>query len=82
MINKPRTFHLANLQIDPWYSRLFSKLTVSEMVMLLEWVNDHDQLGKNEFELAVNRMFLDREKPTHWLEINELAGACNILTPI
>ena len=60
----------------PWYGRLYKKLTqkdINEAEMFLE---KNSELPKEQYEIAVNRFYLDRPKDKNWLVITELLARC------
>lgn len=61
----------------PWLGKAYKKLTSAERELAREFTLSHGNLDKGAFELAVNRMFLMREKPKHWTIILELLTCCN-----
>lgn len=42
-----------------WYSRLYKKLKPTHIDFCTEFIEKNNNLNKDEFEKAVNRMFLD-----------------------
>ena len=62
----------------PIYQKLGQRLTEAEFDRIVEFIEDHDQLGHLEFEYAVNRMFLDgAPRPKNWGIIQELLTIVN-----
>lgn len=59
------------------YKKSLEKLTEAEFDLIVEFIDDHDHLGHLEFEYAVNRMFLDKEKPKGWAVIQEILVVVN-----
>ena len=59
------------------YAKSVTRLSESEFDLMVDFIDDNDDLGHLEFEYAVNRMFLDREKPKHWAIIQELLTVAN-----
>lgn len=64
------------LETDPWFSRVFKRLSKEDQALCLAWIQRNDALDKAAFEMAVHRMFLDKPKPKRWTEITELLHCC------
>jgi len=62
-----------------WLGRVYKKLTEEELRLAIRFMGKNHLLSKGEFELAVNRMFLDASKPRHFKEILELLTCANSL---
>jgi hypothetical protein len=62
------------------YEKSAKKLSNLEFDLILKFIEKNDNLGYLEFEYAVNRMFLDREKPKNWPIIQELLVVANSAT--
>ena len=60
-----------------WYGRIFTKLSAAHLALCEGFIKRNDHLSAAEWELAVNRMFLDAQKPKHWKEIVELLASSN-----
>lgn len=76
-MNRKQAFQ--SLEADAWFSRVFKKLKVADKALCLEFIEKNDALDRAAFELAVNRMFLDKaEKPKNWTLIVELIATANI----
>lgn len=71
-----RLEHFEKLKSHGWYSKLFKKLNANEIAFCESFLKKHDQMSANEFEMAVNRLFLEGEKPKRHLEMNELLLCC------
>lgn len=61
----------------PWFSRIFSKLKTDDVNFAVRFISENSSLEKGQFEMAVNRMFIGKEKPKRWKEIMELLTCCN-----
>lgn len=59
------------------YQKSARKLTEGEFDTLVAFIEDHEHLGHLEFEYAVNRMFLNREKSKNWVIMTELLMVSN-----
>lgn len=71
-LNKFRSF------IDhPWLKKSYKKLNVEELQIAENFITKNATTKKDEFELAVNRMFLNQSKTKHWSIIVELLSCCN-----
>lgn len=66
-----------DLKKHPWLGRSFAKLTGDDVNACLSFIKDNDGLSRPLFEMAVNRMFLDKAKPRSWKYILELLTVCN-----
>lgn len=60
-----------------WHSRTYKKLSASDIAIAKEFLTSIAKLSKDEQVQKCNRMFLDKDKPKKWKEINELC-ACAI----
>jgi hypothetical protein len=73
-----RLTEFQNLKTHPWHGRLFKKLLVAEVTACEQFIKNNDHLEVNEFEMAVQRMFLDKSaKPKNWTAMNELLVCAN-----
>ena len=60
------------LKHDAWYGPLFHKLKSSGQEYCLDFIEHNGELALPEWEMAVNRMFLDQPtKPANWTLIQE-----------
>jgi hypothetical protein len=57
--------------------RLYMRLTALELNIAHSFIKEHSEASKNDFDRAVNRLFINRDKPRHWLEIMELLSCCS-----
>lgn len=73
-----RATKLEQLKTHAWFGRVFKRLSKSELELARSFLQSHDDLAKAEFEFAVNRMFLDKPKPKHWVEILDLLANANV----
>lgn len=58
-----------------WYGKLYNKLSAAERVMCREFIFSRETLNADEFELAVNRWFVDKPKPKNWATMMELVSS-------
>lgn len=66
-----------SLRKDPWYGKLFPKLKSAGEKTCLDFIRANGDLAVKEWEMAVQRLFLDLEKkPTNWTLINEILIVC------
>lgn len=72
-----RLIKFFDLQTHAFAKRLYDKLTTADVELCVAFIKQHDALSQSEFELAVNRMFLDREKCKNWKIISELLSIAN-----
>lgn len=75
MMNRLKNFE--NLKTHPWLSRIYNKLSTSEIDFAVNFIKTNDALSKSEFEFKVNRVFINKEKPKRWKEISELLVCSN-----
>jgi len=61
-----------NLIKHPWFSKLYVKLTEKELVFCRNFLDNHETLDNGNFEMAINRLFLEKDKPKNWKVICEL----------
>lgn len=81
-INMDRVTAFNGLTVHPMLGRVFNKLTSEERALCRDFLAQHEALDKGEFELLVNRMFLDvGDKPMRWKEITELLACANSKLP-
>lgn len=72
-----RTETFLNFKTHPWLSKAFAKLSGAEIEIALAFLKTNEPLDKSKFELAVNRMFLEKQRPKHWSIIVELLTCAN-----
>lgn len=72
-----RLSNFKSLETHAWLSRVYSRLTAAELKMALEFIEKRDNLSGDDFEAAINRMFIDIKKPKHANEILELLACAN-----
>lgn len=65
------------LESDAWFHRLWKRLKPAEIAICEEFIRSHDHLGIGAFEMAVNRMFIDKAKPKNYPIILELLTITN-----
>lgn len=67
------------LETDPWFSRVWKKLKKSDIQICIDFINENNDLGIEDFEMKMNRFFLDKGdlKPKRHLEIIELIMISN-----
>jgi hypothetical protein len=62
----------------PWDKKL-KQMSDKEKAMVDTFIIENDHLSKSEFELLVNRLFLDKkDKPKNWTLITEILVNCNV----
>ncbi len=62
-----------------WLKRIYKKLSAKDLELAEQFILEKDSLDQNEFEMAVNRMFLDQpSKPPKWTLICELLANSNV----
>ncbi len=67
----------AGYQEHPVLSKPWKRLTDDELEFVGDFIHKLGQADKGQFELAVNRMFIDKPKPKHWAIIMELLSCAN-----
>lgn len=60
-----------------WHRKSFSKLSKAELELALNFIRENDALDAASFELKINRMFIDKDKPKHFSIILELLTCSN-----
>lgn len=77
-----RTDFFMALKEHAWLLKSFARLSAKEVSICLTFIVENDHLDKGEFEMKINRMFLDKiEKPKHWKEMSELLTCANSALP-
>jgi hypothetical protein len=69
--------HFETFKDHPWHKRTYLKLGKKDVVFAINFLKSVSALTKDEQMQKCNRMFLDKDKPKKWKEINELC-ACAI----
>lgn len=70
-----------SLKEHAWHKRNFKKLSLYDIGLAEKFILSNERLDHNDFEAAVNRMFLDHPcKPLNWSLIVELLANSNSLT--
>lgn len=72
-----RRGNLLALREHAWFDRLYARLSSEELQTCHRFIDEHDALDRSEFEMRVNRMFLDKPKPKNWTVIAELLTVAN-----
>lgn len=72
-----RIIKFNSFSTHPWLSRLFNKLKKEDIDFAIKFLTNESSKSRSDFELAVNRIFLDRDKPRAWKEITELLISSN-----
>jgi hypothetical protein len=73
-----RKNELLKLKDHAWFGRVYEKMSPVDLEMCFEFIEKNDHLEKGEFEMAVNRMFIDKEKPKKCAIIMEMLTTANI----
>lgn len=60
-----------------WLKRLYKKLGPNELSMCTTFIAVHEGVSADVFEMAVNRMFIDKPKTRNWRVIMELLSCAN-----
>lgn len=79
MNNRREAFE--SLRQHPWLGKLFAKLSVQDLELAVQFIDDNAHLEKGEFEMAVNRWLLDQKKPRRYRAILELLSCANSMLP-
>lgn len=64
------------LKTHAWLQKSFKKLNANELQIVNDFIALYGDKDKNTFASAAVRLFLDKQKPKHWKEIEELLIAC------
>lgn len=67
-----RITNFESLSRHPFYSGLVRKLTRNDVNVCVEFLNRTIDLSNDDYEMKVNRMFMDKVKPKNWAIIQEL----------
>lgn len=59
------------------YRRLAKRISETEFDKIVAFIEDNDHLGVNDFELAINRMYLKEPKTKSWPIVQELLSMTN-----
>lgn len=75
----PHMIALDHLRIDAFYGRYFTKLKGPDLEIIHRFLEENHQLPKIDFEMRVNRLFLDQPdtRPKQWTTIIEILSAIN-----
>lgn len=66
------------LKDHAWFGRYFSKLSNQDLILVQDFLSSTKDLGRDDLELAINRLFLDKSvKPKNWKLILELLSCSN-----
>jgi hypothetical protein len=49
------------LKNHAWFKKQYVKLRQDNIDFCIEWINKNDSLSKDDFELALNRIYLDKD---------------------
>jgi len=78
MSKETRLARFQEYENHPWHGKRMAKLTLAEMEECVTFLMNYGDLPKDQFEMTVNRMFLDRpKKPKNWLVMQELLACSN-----
>ncbi len=67
-----------SLEEHAWLGRIFKRLSKSELQIAKDFIQSHESTPQQEFEFAVNRMFLGKaDKPKNYTMILELLSCAN-----
>ncbi len=64
-------------QTHPWLKKPYAKLKLGDRAAVFYFIQKNAALSKGDFEKAINRMFLDKDKPKNWTVILELLTCAN-----
>lgn len=73
-----RLQNFRNLETHPWFSKLLKRLTKKEVLLAEAFIMENEDLNRGDFDLKMNRLFLDKEKPKNWAIILELLMISNM----
>lgn len=77
IMKSDRIHNFEALSNHPWLGRVYSRLSDSDLRLAREFMEANGDLAKGDFEFAINRMFMDRERPKRYKEILELLCCAN-----
>ena len=63
---------IISLWDHPHYHKKMEKLKDEDLDMIRIFIDENGDLPTREFEMKINRLFMDREKPKRWIEISEI----------
>lgn len=72
-----RQIQFDNYRNHGWLKKSYNRLSVTDLNIARQFIQDNDNLDKQAFFLKVNRMFIDKEKPKNFTTILELLTCCN-----
>lgn len=75
-----RNSNFLSLKDHPWLCKSYKNIDDKSKTLCLDFITKNDHLSKGDFELAINRMFLDKNKPKDWKLICELLSCANSKT--
>lgn len=76
-LDNPRVFELQKLENDAFYGQVFLKLGMRLRSVMSDFCEEHKNLSHSEFDAAIQRMFLDKEKPKMWQTMMDMLVAAN-----
>ena len=65
------------LSSHAYYGKSIKKLKAIDFGIIYQFISENDHLDKNDFASAVNRMFINNEKPKNFTMIMELLDVTN-----
>lgn len=71
-----RLDNFLSLKDHAWLKKSYLKLSGDDLDLAKSFILENDHLDRASFEMAVNRMFLDKPKPKSWKYILELLTIC------
>lgn len=60
-----------------WHGKNVKKLNKIDLIFITNFIETNNDLSKNDFEMAVNRIFINKERPKNWCIILELLSCIN-----
>jgi hypothetical protein len=75
MLNRKTVFE--SYATHHWLKKSYKRLSTDEISAAHAFIADNAALSRAEFELAINRMFMFRDKPKNWTTIVELLTCAN-----
>jgi hypothetical protein len=67
------------LKEHAWFGKRFAKLKTAELEICEGFIMANESLSQNDFEIRLNSMFLDKEKPRNWELILDLLANANVV---
>lgn len=60
-----------SLETDPWYGKLYKRMTKADHLLVLGFLMNSVALNNDQFVIAIRNLFIDKERPKNWQDIDE-----------